>query len=150
MVAGEHGPLTDEGKAEMVGSVAGRVQNVERDVAGLHHVTVGDASIRRERRIDERISKPGRRRAAQATGWAKAQDLAAEQILQRPRAVAMIAMAMRDEDTGDSLPAHRSGDCGEMALVSGTRIDQGDIAAPDEIGVGTAKRVGARVRRDDA
>jgi len=40
VIAGEDGALSDQRKAEMVWRVARRVQHVERDAAGLHHVPV--------------------------------------------------------------------------------------------------------------
>jgi hypothetical protein len=49
VVAGKHGALADKGKAEMVGRVARRVQDIEGYAAGLHHVAVLKRPVRPER-----------------------------------------------------------------------------------------------------
>ena len=46
----------------------------------------------------------------------------------------MIAMRMRDEDMGDGLAAHGVEQSGDVLAVVGARIDDRDIAAPDDIG----------------
>ena len=114
MVAGEHGALADQGKAEMIRRVAWRVQNVEGDAAGLHHVAVLKRPVWPEGGIDEGLAEARGACAALGAGRSEAQDLAADQRLQVSRPVAMIAMAVGDQDMGDALAAGRFDDGGEM------------------------------------
>ncbi len=150
VIAGEHGALPDESEAEMVRRVSWRVQHVERDAAGLDRVAVLQGPVRLEGGIDEGVAEPRRPGAPAAAGRTEAQDLAAEQFLQRTRTVAMIAVAVGDKDVGDALAAGGLGDRREVVIVGWPRIDHGDMAAADEIGVGAEKGVRRRIVGDDA
>ena len=80
----------------------------------LTHVAVRELAIRREVWIDERVAEPGCAGAAAAAGRAEAHHLAAEQRLQGPGAVTMIAMTVGDENMRHALAARRCGDSREM------------------------------------
>ena len=150
MIAGEHGALANERKAEMVRRVAWRVQHIEGDAAGLHHVAVLNRPVGLEGWIDEGLAEAWGAGAALGAGRAEAQDLAADQRLQAPRPVAMIAMAVGDQDVGDSLAAGRLDDGGEMLLAGRTGIDDGHAAAAHDISIGAEKGIGRRIVGDDA
>src|SRR5262249_52365585 len=75
---------------------------------------------------------------------------AAEQRLQRPRPVAVVAMAVCDQDVGDALAACGFGDGRMVRLVCGARINDRHAAAADEISVGAEKYVGRGIVGDDA
>ena len=92
MIAGEHRALPDQGKAEMVGRMTGRVQHVESNAAGLDLVSVLQRPVGPEGGIDEGFAEAGRTGAALGARRPKAQDLAADEGLQRPRAITMVAM----------------------------------------------------------
>ena len=62
----------------------------------------------------------------------------------------MVAMAVGDEDMGETLALDRRGDRLEMRLVGGTGIDDRDLAGADEIGIGAEEGVWARIVGDDA
>ena len=61
----------------------------------------------------------------------------------------MVAMAVRDEDMRQPLVLDRGGNRLQVPLVGGTRVDDGDVAAADEIAIGAEKGVGARIVGDD-
>jgi len=149
MVAGEHGALADQGKAEMVRCVAWRVQNIQRDAAGLHHVAVLERPVGPEGGIHEGLAEAWGACAALGPGRSEAQDLAADQRLQVSRPVTMIAMAVGDQDMSDALAAGRFDDGGEMLPVSRPRIDDGHAAAANEVSIGAEEGVGRRIVGND-
>ena len=106
-------------------------------------------AVRLEGGIDERVAETRRAGAARCAGRPERGDLAAEQLLQGARPVAMIAMAVRDEDVRQPLAFDRGGNRLQMPLVGGTRVDDGDVAAADDITIGAEKGVGARIVGDD-
>ena len=61
----------------------------------------------------------------------------------------MVAMAMRHEDICEALAFDRGGDRLQMPLVGGTRIDDGDLAAADDVAIGAEKGIGAGIVGDD-
>ena len=93
--------------------------------------------------------RPGAPAPRARAGRPERGDLAAEQRLQGARPVAMVAMAVRDEDVRQALAFDRGGDRLQMPLVGGTRVDDGDVAAADDIAIGAEKGVGARIVGDD-
>jgi len=78
VIAGEHGSLSDQREAEMIRSVARRMQHVERGVADLHHIAVLQLTIGPEGWIDEGLAKARRSGATFGVGRAEAHDVAAE------------------------------------------------------------------------
>ena len=86
MIAGEHGALADQRKAEMVRRVARHVQHVEREALGPDRVAVGKRAVRHEGGIDEIVAETRRAGAARRAGRPERGDLAAEQRLQGARA----------------------------------------------------------------
>ena len=150
MIAGEHGALADQREAEMVGCVPRQMQHVEREALASDRVAVGEPAVRLEGGIDEGIAETRRAGAARRAGRSERGDLAAEQRLQGARAVAMVAMAMRDEDMSEALAPYRGGDRLQMPLVARARIDDGDLAAADDVAVGAEEGIRARIVGDDA
>ena len=132
MIAGEHGALADQREAEMVGRVARHVQHVEREALAPDRVAVAKPAVRLEGGSTNASPRPGAPAPRARAGRPERGDLAAEQRLQGARAVAMIAMAVRDENMGEALALDRGGDRLQMPLVGGTRIDDGDLAAADD------------------
>jgi len=130
--------------------MARRVQHIEGDAADLQLIAVGERAVWREGRIDEGIAEAGGAGAALGAGRAEAHDLAAEPLLQRPRTVAMVAMAVGDQDMADALAPRRFGDGRKMSLVGRAWVDDGHAAAADEIGVGAEEGVGRGVIGDNA
>ena len=59
-------------------------------------------------------------------------------------------MAVGDEDMGEPLALDRGGDRLQVPLVGGTRVDDGDVAAADDIAIGAEEGVGAGIVGDDA
>ena len=103
MIAGEHRALADQRKAEMVGCVARHMQHVERETLAL---TVSpSASLRSGTKAasTKASPRPGAPAPRACAGRPERGDLAAEQRLQGARAVAMVAMAVRDEDVRQPL-----------------------------------------------
>ena len=126
------------------------MQHVECVAAASHFLALFDRPIGHESLIDEIAPQSRRTCAARSLGRTEAQDLAAERFLKRARAVAMVAMAMGDEDVADALALGRVGDCLDVPLIVGSRIDDSDVSAADEIGVGAEERVRRGVVGDDA
>jgi hypothetical protein len=86
------------------------MQHVEREALASDRVAVGQPPVRLEAGIDKGIAETGRAGAARRAGRPKRGDLAAEQGLQGTRAIAVVAMAMRDEDMRETLASDRCGD----------------------------------------
>ena len=107
------------------------------------------SAVRLEGGIDERVAETRRAGASRRAGRPERGDLAAEQRLQGARPVAMIAMAVRDEDMRQPLVFDRGGNRLQVPLVGGTRVDDGDVAAADDVAIGAEKGVGARIVGDD-
>ncbi len=59
-------------------------------------------------------------------------------------AVAVVAVGVGDDDVRDRPSGGGCQDRGAMGFVFRTRIDDGQLVVPDEIGVGAAKRERAR------
>src|SRR5262245_30651439 len=150
VIAGEDSALADERKNKMVRRVARQVQHVEREALDPDRVAVSELPVRREARIDESVAEAGNARAARRSRRPERGDLSAGESLQAARAVAMVAMTVRDENRGETLALDSGRDRLQMALVSGTRIDDGDFAAPDDVAVGAEKRVGPGIVGYDA
>jgi len=150
VIAGEDSSLTDQRKAEMVWRVTWRVQHIERNAARLHHVSVPKRPVWPEGWIDESFTETRRAGAALGTGRAEAHELSAEQRLQGARAVAMVAMAVGDQDVGDALATCGLGDRNKMLLVGRTGVDDRHATAAYEISVGAEEGVWARIVGDDA
>jgi hypothetical protein len=134
----------------MVRRVPGQMQNVEREALDPDRVAVSEFPIRREVWIDEGIAEAGNTRAARRSRWPERGDCSAGQRLQAARPVAMIAMTMRNENISEALALDGSRDRIQMAFVGRTRIDDGDLAASDDVAVGAEKRVGPGIVGDDA
>src|SRR5262245_61254307 len=126
----------------MVRRVPGQMQNVEREALDPDRVAVSEFPIRREAWIDEGVAEAGNTRAARRSRRPERGDLSAGERLQSARAVTMVAMTVRNENIGEAFALDGSRDRLQMALVGGTRIDDGDLAAPDDIAVGAEKGVG--------
>src|SRR4029079_17205674 len=150
VIAGEHSALADQREAKMIRRMSRRVQHVDRVAAALHYLGVFDRPIGHERLIDEPAPKARSTRAARGLGGTEAQDLAAEGLLKCACAVAMVAMAVRYEDVADTLALGRICDCPDVPLIIGSRIDDSDISAAYEIGVGAEERVRRGIVGDDA
>ena len=105
--------------------------------------------VRLEGGIDKRIAETRRAGASRRAGRPERGDLAAEKRLQGARAIAMVAMAMRHEDMCEALAFDRGGDRLQVPLVGGTRIDDGDLAAADDVAIGAEKGIGAGIVGDD-
>src|SRR5262245_45843806 len=134
----------------MVRRVPRQVQNVEREALDPDRVAVSEFPIRREPWIDEGVAEAGNTRAAQRSRRPERGDSSAGERLQSTRAVAVVAMTVRNENISEALALDGGRDRLQMALVGGTRIDDGDLAAPDDVAVGAEKGVGPGIVGDDA
>src|SRR5262245_8972659 len=134
----------------MVRRVPGQMQNIEREALDPDRVAVSEFPVRREAWIDESVAEAGNTRAARRSRRSERGDLSAGERLQSARAVTMVAMTVRNENIGEALALDGGLDRLQMALVGGTRIDDGDLAAPDDVAVGAEKRVGPGIVGDDA
>jgi len=151
VVAGKHRPGALHGEAEMVRRMARRVQRLDRPVGARDGVAVPEAHVGGELVVDELLSRglmrspgPGRVRVT-----AEAHDRGAGQPGEGSRAVAMVAVGVRDQDVGDGPARCRGEDRRPVGLVVGTGIDDGECRRADEVGVGALEGERARVRGDD-
>src|SRR5262245_50542702 len=126
------------------------MQNVEREALDPDRVAVSEFPIRRKAWIDEGVAEAGNTRAARRSRRPERGDSSAGERLQSTRAVTVVAMTVRNENISEALALDRGRDRLQMALVGGTRIDDGDLAAPDDVAVGAEKRVGPGIVGDDA
>src|SRR5262245_41028635 len=134
----------------MVRRVPGQMQNVEREALDPDHVAVSEFSIRRKAWIDEGVTEAGNTRAARRSRRPERGDSSAGERLQSTRAVTVVAMTVRNENISEALGLDRGRDRLQMALVGRTGIDDGDVAAPDDVAVSAEKRVGPGIVGDDA
>src|SRR5262245_43812046 len=126
----------------MVRRVPGQMQNVEREALDPDRVAVSEFPIRRKAWIDEGVAEAGNTRAARRSRRPERGDSPAGERLQSTRAVTVVAMTVRNENIGEALALDGGRDRLQMTLVGGTRIDDGDLAAPDDVTVGAEKGVG--------
>src|SRR5262245_55604764 len=126
----------------MVRRVPGQMQNVEREALDPDRVAVSEFPIRRKAWIDEGVAEAGNTRAARRSRWPERGDFSAGESLQSARAVTMVAMTVRNENIGEAFALDGSRDRLQMALVGGTRIDDGDLGDPDDVDVGDVEGVG--------
>src|SRR5262245_50170057 len=134
----------------MVRRVPGQMQNVEREALDPDRVAVSEFPIRRKAWFDEGVAEAGNTRAARRSRWPERGDFSAGERLQSTRAVTVVAMTVRNENIREALALYGGRDRLQMALVGGTRIDDGDLAAPDDVAVSADKRVGPGIIGDDA
>ena len=128
VVAGKEQPLALLEKAELVGRVARRVQDAQREAGDLQALAVRELAIGGERRIlPFRVLRahPEHRRTGAR--------------LQRRRRRRMVDVGMGAEDPLD-LPARGVEDCFEMRLDHRTGIDHRDARR------GVAEQIGVRAR----
>src|SRR5262245_51225539 len=126
----------------MVRRVPGQMQNVEREALDPDRVAVSEFPIRRKAWIDEGVAEAGNARAARRSRRPERGHSSADERLQSTRAVTVVAMTVRNENIGEALALDGGRDRLQMTLVGGTRIDDGYLAASDDVAVGAEKRVG--------
>ena len=96
VIAGEYRPLAHERKTKMIRGVPRQMQDIEREPPYSDRVAVSEFPVRREAWIDEGVAEAGDARAARRSRRPERGDLSACERLQAARAVAMIAMTVRN------------------------------------------------------
>jgi hypothetical protein len=150
VIAGEHQSFADQGKAEMVRRMSWHVQHIEREAFGLDGIAIAKPAVGHEGWIHEAVAETWRTCAARRAGRSEGPNLSAEQRLQSASAVAMIVMAMGDEDVDETLALGRGSDRLQMALVGRSRIDDRHLSTAGHISIGAEEGVRAGVVGHDA
>ena len=128
VVAGEEHPLLFEQEAEMVGSMAGRVQRLETELRALDDVAVVEHAVELERDL------VGLRELAEAG------DLGAGALRDARGRGPVVGVRVREQHPAHALRHRRADDRLDVTGVVGAGVDHRDLVDADEI------RVGARAR----
>ena len=135
VVAGKHHARILQRERHVVRGVAGRGHGFERPAVAAHHVAVGQRVIGAEVGVVARLHArrlagiERARRAVRALGI----DGRAGRGLDGGRRGRMVAMGVGDEDVRHGLAAHRIEHRLDVVLVLRTRIDDRDLAAPEDV-----------------
>ena len=147
MVAAEQRILLLEVKAQMVRGVARCKDGLDGPAVALDHVAVFRHDIRHEALVAAGFDH--------GAGLDPAAAVRAEAVgrrrpfaLQRRGGRRMVPMRMGDQDMGDRLAAQGMLQGVDMGGKQRTGIDNGDLAAPDDIGAGAVEGERPAVRRD--
>jgi hypothetical protein len=153
MIAGEERALFGKREAEMVRSVARRMNRRHAPTRSRHDIAVAQGVIGTEVVIAAFFGDAAHTSAilgaARAVGT-EAVSGGARHVLQRRRRRRVIDMGMGDENVRHGLAGERFEQRFHMRGDCRAGIDDGDAVPADDVGAGALEGEGARVARDDA
>ena len=151
MVAGEQHVGAFERECHVVGGMPRRRHRFEREAVALEYIAVGERDVGDkfpvaafEPRRFANMQRPRRAMRPFAVGFCASGRLDAR------RRRRMVAMGVGDEDMRHRLPSHRIEERGDMRLIERPRIDEGDLAAADDVADRPLERHRPRIVAHDA
>ena len=144
VVAREQRPFLREQEAEVVGGVPRRVHGLQRPARAGDDRPVREAMIRREVPVRPLLGGGPAAAAVRAVAVGRR----AGRGLQAAGRGRVVDMGVGDDEMGHGLSAHRVEHGIDVLGQVGAGVDDGDGAAPDDVGAGAVEGEDARIARD--
>ena len=144
VIAGEQRALLRQREAKVVGGVAGRVHALERPPIAPHHVAVAHL----HRRFEIHVAALFHRYASFDLPGAVAPVAVGRRrgvVCKGAAARRVVVVGVRYQHVGDGLPGGGANERVDVGGVGRAGIDDGDVAAPDDVGAGAVERERARI-----